>query len=61
MRHERQLSALSDPTPDEVEALRTREVPAASSRAEAETTRILTPQAPPPAGAQKTRIIPRPP
>jgi serine/threonine-protein kinase len=57
---ERQLLELGDPTPAEVEALRTREVPAAPSGA-AETTQIMEPRAAQPLEEQKTRLNSRPP
>lgn len=57
---ERGLLELSDPTPDEVEALRTREQPPQPSAAD-QTTQIIEPQAPKPPGEQETRLQPRAP
>jgi serine/threonine-protein kinase len=57
---ERGLLELSDPTPAEVEALRTRESPPAPSGA-AETTQLMGSQAAQPVEEQKTRLKPRPP
>ena len=58
---ERKLLELSDPTPAEVEALRTREPPTAPSGVP-EPTQLMEPQAAQPAEEQKTRLItPSPP
>jgi serine/threonine-protein kinase len=56
---ERELSALSDPTPTEVEALLTRES-APRPPEEADPTRILEPGAPPPIDPQAPTVINRP-
>ncbi|MDY7225324.1 serine/threonine-protein kinase [Hyalangium rubrum] len=57
---ERGLLELSDPTPAEVEALRTRESPVVPSAAAA-TTQIIGAGATPPVDEQKTRLNPRAP
>jgi len=57
---EQGLLALSDPTPDEVEALRTRESAAVPGGA-AQTTQIMDPPATQPLSEQKTRLQPQPP
>jgi serine/threonine protein kinase len=57
---ERALLELSDPTPAEVEALRTREPPPGPGGAP-ETTRLMEPRAAQPIEEQKTRLKPRSP
>jgi serine/threonine-protein kinase len=57
---ERALLEHSDPTPAEVEALRTRESPAVPGWA-AQTTQLIGPTATPPVEQQETRLNPRPP
>jgi eukaryotic-like serine/threonine-protein kinase len=57
---ERKLLELGDPTPAEVEALRTRESPAAP-RGAAETTQLVGPATTQPIAEQETRVNPRPP
>lgn len=57
-RRERELLELSDPTPAEVEVLRTHESPEAPSEA-ATTTQLITPGAAQPVEAQETRLNPR--
>jgi serine/threonine-protein kinase len=57
---ERKLLELSDPTPAEVQALRTQE-PAAATSGAAATTQLDGPGSAPPVEAEETRLNPRPP